>query len=357
MKKILYVASNMRHINNFHIPYIEKLRAEGHTVKVMATGDGADYNIRFVKKLVSLKNLLMRRKIRRIIKRENFDCVILNTTLAAFCVRLALPKTKRPKVMNIVHGYLFSENDSGLKAKFLRYCEKHVREKTDVIVVMNEEDRRIATDNSLCLSEVIMTRGFGATVEKQLITLEHIRQYTDTVDKYMLCFVGELSERKNQRFLICSLPEIKIAIPKVKLVLVGDGDSERSLRALAQRIGVVESVCFVGQKSNPCDFMRAADLYVSASEIEGMPFNIIEALGAKAPILASDIKGHVDLIEDGEEGYLYERGNMADFAAKVKAFYKGDVNVDPQRQAEQYVKYSFDEVFPETYAVMRDFVK
>lgn len=356
MSKILYVASNMRHINNFHIPYIEGLRADGHTVKVMATGEGADYNIRFVKKLVSIKNLLVRSKIRRIVKKEKFDAVILNTTLAAFCVRLALPKKDRPKVMNIVHGYLFSENQKGLKAKFLRFCERIVAKKTDVIVVMNEEDRRIATESSYSLGKVVMTRGMGARVGDQLISLEHIRQYTDTVDKYMLCFVGELSDRKNQRFLICSLPEIKLAIPRLKLVMLGEGDSERSLRALADRIGVSDSVCFVGQKSNPCDFMRAADLYVSASEIEGMPFNIIEALGAGVPILASDIKGHTDLIEDGEEGYLYERGNMADFAAKVKAFYSGDVTVDAERQAAMYKKYSFDEVFSETYSVMRDFV-
>ena len=42
MSKILYVASNMRHINNFHSPYIEGLRADGHTVQVMATGEGAE---------------------------------------------------------------------------------------------------------------------------------------------------------------------------------------------------------------------------------------------------------------------------------------------------------------------------
>ena len=65
----------MRHINNFHLPYIEKLRSEGHTVKIMATGEGADFNVRFVKKLVSIKNLLIRRKIRRIIKKEKFDFI------------------------------------------------------------------------------------------------------------------------------------------------------------------------------------------------------------------------------------------------------------------------------------------
>ena len=67
MSKILYAASNMQHINNFHIPYIEKLKAEGNTVKVMASGDGADVDIPFVKKMLSAKNFFVRRKIKKIL--------------------------------------------------------------------------------------------------------------------------------------------------------------------------------------------------------------------------------------------------------------------------------------------------
>ena len=50
MSKILYAASNMTHINNFHLGYIEALRGSGHTVSVMARGEGADYDIPFEKK-------------------------------------------------------------------------------------------------------------------------------------------------------------------------------------------------------------------------------------------------------------------------------------------------------------------
>ena len=54
MSKILYVASNMTHINNFHRDYIAALREAGHTVSVMARGEGADYDIPFEKKLYLL---------------------------------------------------------------------------------------------------------------------------------------------------------------------------------------------------------------------------------------------------------------------------------------------------------------
>lgn len=357
MSKILYAASSMQHINNFHIPYIERLRAEGHTVKVMASGEGADFNVPFVKKMLSVKNLFARRKIRKILAEERFDAVILNTTLAAFHIRLAMPKKHRPRVLNFVHGYLFYENQGGLKKKLLLFCEKLLAKKTDMIAVMNKEDIRIATENKLCLGEIKMTRGMGATVIEEKHSRDKVRQYLDARDEYLMCFVGELSERKNQRFLICALPEIKIYKPEAALLFVGVGSEEMRLRALADKLGVSESVHFAGQKTNPLDFIRASDLYVSASEIEGMPFNIIEALGCGLPILASDIKGHVDLIENENEGVLYERASVADFVEKAKLLIDGKVNIDKTAQMQKYEKYSFNSVFEETYSVLKDFAK
>ena len=357
MSKILYVASNMQHINNFHVPYIERLRAEGNNVKVMATGAGADYNLLFVKKMFSVRNLFTQMKVRKIVKKEKFDAIILNTTLAAFHVRMAIPRRNRPKVLNFVHGYLFHENQKGLKAKLFLFCEKLFASKTDAIAVMNEEDRRIATENKLTKGEVIMTLGMGVKVPPQKSSYETIRKYTSTENNFLIGFVGELSERKNQRFLICALPEIKIAEPRAELLLVGLGSEEKRLHALAERLGISNSVHFVGYKNNPCDFMRACDLYVSASDIEGMPFNIIEAMGCKVPILASQVKGHADIIEDGVEGCLYENGNMADFIAKAKAFCKGDISVDLESQEKVYNKYCFENVFDKTYSVMRDFAQ
>ena len=75
-KKILYAASSMRHINNFHLDYIKALRDMGHTVKVMASGEGADFDIPFEKKLFSPKNTACRKKIREIIRSEGFDVII-----------------------------------------------------------------------------------------------------------------------------------------------------------------------------------------------------------------------------------------------------------------------------------------
>ena len=111
---------------------------------------------------------------------------------------------------------------------------------------------------------------------------------------------------------------------------------------------------FVGKQKNPCDYIRAVDLYVSASEKEGLPFNIMEALGCGAVTLASDIKGHRDLIEDGVTGFLYTPGDMTQFIDKVKDIHSGKLTLKRDDIVARYKIYSKDNAFPKTYSIIKE---
>ena len=357
MSKILYAAGTMDHIKSFHLPYLDALRADGHEVFVMAKGRDADFDIGFVKKMLSSKNTECRRKIRKILKREKFDVIILNTTLAAFHIRLCLPKRRRPKVINLVHGYMFPKNVKTTRDRIFLFCERFLRQKTDDIMVMNQEDYEIATENKLCLGEVKMTLGMGASVSETVLPPETIRKYTESEGKYVLCFVGELYKAKNQRMLICALPEIQLDIPNAVLWLVGEGADRLELIDLADELKISNSVCFVGRRKNPCDYIRACDLYVSASEKEGLPFNIMESLGCGKITLASDIKGHRDLIEDGKSGILYQPYDITDFVNKVKAIHDGRISINPEDAVSRYKVYSKESAFPSTYGIIKELIE
>ncbi|MBO7303747.1 MAG: glycosyltransferase [Clostridia bacterium] len=354
MSKILYAAGTMEHIRSFHLPYIEQLRRDGHEVMTMAKGNDADFNIGFVKKMLSPKNTSCRRKIRKILKAEKFDAIILNTTLAAFHIRLALPRRKRPKVINLVHGYMFFKGAKSTREKIFLACEKLLKGKTDHVIVMNSEDYQIATENKLCRGEVRVVRGMGAVVGKEQVPPETIYHYTDSKGKFVICFVGELYRAKNQRMLICALPEIKLEIPNAVLWFVGEGIDRHELIALADELNISDSVYFMGDRRNPCDYMRACDLYVSASEKEGLPFNVMEALGCGKTVLATDIKGHRDIIEDGVSGYLFPLGDMNSLLSLVKDFHSGKIGVDAEVAKERFELFSKEKVFCDTYGTVKE---
>lgn len=352
--KVLYAASTMSHINNFHLDYISALREEGYQVKVMARGDGADYSVPFVKKNFSSANKACRVEIRSILEKERFDIVVLNTSLAAFHIRLCLPKVNRPKVVNFVHGYLFSKDTGFIKRKMLLSAEKMLAKKTDSIIVMNEADLKLAQKHSLAMHKVYTCRGMGASVKPEQVPADKLRRELGCEDKFVMAFVGELSARKNQEFLICALNSIKEHIPNAVLWLIGDGLAKEYLTKLAQQVDASESVFLLGRRENACDYMRGCDLYVSASTIEGMPFNLIEAMGCGKTVLASAVKGHTDLIEDGKSGFLFRAGNERAFVEKVVAYHRGEISLNPDDIIERYRDFEKSSVFEDTLRVLKE---
>lgn len=276
----------------------------------------------FEKRIFSLKNLMLVKRVRQILKRESFDALILNTTLASVILRLALPKRlkKITKVINFVHGYLFSGKIRTLRSFLLWLLECLLRKKTDAVITMNREDEGLAKRWRLA-KRIIKSDGVGA-VNRCGFGRERCR------GGFVITFVGELSKRKNQAFLISCMPSLVRYIPEAALCLAGDGSERRRLLRLAERLSVSGAVFFLGQREDAQAIMAGCDLYASAAKCEGLPINIIEALSLGKTVLASDIKGHSDLISSGENGYLFKPCDKADFIKRVIEVYRGGY-IDP----------------------------
>lgn len=335
--KILISASNMMHINNFHRPYIEKFKESGNKVYILSSGEGADFNVPFKKSVLSIKNLFLIPKIRKILKREGFDIVYLHTTLSAFFVRLAMKGLKkRPYVINTVHGYLFSKDTSNIKRVIYLWCEKILRKQTDDIVTMNSEDYKIATENKLCLNKVHSCNGMGVSFP-DLPSIEKASS-----KKTRLVFVGEISKRKNQQFLVKALSKL----PNHTLTLVGDGGERKNIEKIAKKLGVLDRLTITGFTKNVYDYLLSSDIYVCASKIEGLPFNIMEAMHSGLPIVASDIKGHRDLLS---HNCLYEYNNEEQFVQLINgvAIIKASYDLE---------KYKFKNVFNENMKIYTTFI-
>ncbi len=357
-QKILYAASSMSHINSFHGKYIEKLREDGHEVLVMASGEGADFNIPFEKKMLSKKNRECRIQIKEILEREKFDLIILNTSLAAFHIRMALNRKNRPRTVNIVHGYLFPESPKGLKERLkalaLLSAERMLKRKTDAVLTMNDEDFRIATRNNLTRGPIIPTFGLGVPEPSfEKITTEGIRKKYANEGDFVMLFAGEFSGRKNQKFLIDSLPRLKETVPNIRLWLLGDGDDMESMKQRAEKLGICDRVNFFGNRSNPTDYMLECDLYVSPSKSEGLPFNIVEALGCEKTVLATRVKGHTDILSSGA-GFLFKLNDTKDFCEKVTDIFNNKVTVSERKIFIGFRNFSEEVVFYDTYQKIKE---
>ncbi len=354
-KKILYAASSISHIERFHTDYIKALKELGKEVTVMAHGKGADIDIPFEKRIFSPRNLGCIFKIRRIIKDSRFDILILNTALAAFLVRAACGR-KQPKTVYIVHGYLFGEKIRTPREALYLLAELMLRRRTDSVIVMNGEDLRIARKWQLG-KQIFTSHGMGCEIRDVISSPEHIRREFFGEGRFVLCFVGELSRRKNQRFLIQATAALAPKIPNILLCLVGDGEERENLARLSRSLGLADRVLFVGERRDACDFIRASDLYVSASSSEGLPFNVTEALGAGKTVLLSDVKGHVDIINDEVDGFLYKSGDLGDFVNKTCQIYKKNLYIKEKNARLKYFDFSKSKAFKETLSTIIEAAK
>ncbi len=351
--KLLYVASTASHLNRFHQPYLKALR-DCADVQTMANGEGVDHCVPFAKSFFSPANLRCVFQIRKILKREGFDAILLHTTLAAVLVRLAtFGMRQRPYILNVVHGYLFQKNGKGLKHQFLLLCERILRNKTDDIAVMNSDDAEIAKRYRLCKGRIFETKGMGIPdLLAPAVPLPGLREALGVLpEERLCCFVGELSRRKNQAFLIRCMGELKREGIPIKLLLLGEGNEREALEKQISRQGLSDAVILAGSCETVADYLAVTDVYVSASTSEGLPFNIMEAMALGLPILASDTKGQSDLLA-AYAGTLYPHGDMTAFCDAIKALQKeGSLGVG-SRNYPSLAQYRLSSVFAENMKIL-----
>ena len=82
------------------------------------------------------------------------------------------------------------------------------------------------------------------------------------------------------------------------------------------------SIHFLGFSNDVPQLMMASDLSVSSSSQEGLPVYLLEALMAGLPIIATNSRGHADLVEEGVNGYIVDVADKSQFAEKTTELYK-----------------------------------
>ena len=325
-RKVLFTASTFSHIRNFHLPYLNAFQDLGWEVHVACggVGESVPYADRTVplplrKRMWALSNFKAAHTLRNMIRAEGYSLVSTHTSLAAFFTRLAVKgMDNRPPVVNMVHGYLFDDRTPALKRAVLLMAERLTAGETDLLMTMNRWDCELAKRYSLG-REIVELPGVGVDFSR----LDCGREKGGTLrkelgipeDAVVLIYPAEFSKRKSQAVLIQAMARLP---EQTVLVLPGEGALWEQCRALAAQLGLEGRVIFPGHVRDMAPWYGMADIAVSSSRSEGLPFNVMEAMYCGLPVAASAVKGHVDLIRHGETGLLYPYGDPKVCAGVVR---------------------------------------
>jgi len=201
---------------------------------------------------------------------------------------------------------------------------------------------------------------FSPSIELRKNTREKL-QIKD--DQFLLMTSGTLSREKGHHLAINSLMRVQQKFPNTKLIIVGTGDSQTTLKRQIRQNSLQESVILTGFVPNHemPKYYNAADLYLMPTlRIEGLPFVLLEAMSCSKPVIATRTGGNPSVITDGENGFLTEPGNIHQLAQYIMTI-AGDEKVQKRLSIsarETIMKdFTMDKMVDKTLKIMRTIVK
>ena len=135
-------------------------------------------------------------------------------------------------------------------------------------------------------------------------------------DQVTLMHVSNFRPVKRVQDVIAVFAKVREAV-NARLLLVGDGPEATAARCTAERLGVLSDVHFVGIVDHIAPLLRTADLFLLPSSSESFGLAALEAMASRVPVIASDVGGLPELIDDGITGHLLPVGDVNGMATRA----------------------------------------
>lgn len=135
-------------------------------------------------------------------------------------------------------------------------------------------------------------------------------------NSFNLIHIGSLTEEKNHLGLLQIFQSILNEKNNIHLNIIGDGPLRNKIEEKIILLGLEMSVSFHGEVSNPYDYIKQADVMVLPSIIEGMPAVLLEAMYCKTPVVAYNVGGIPEIVNE-HTGFLIEKGEQEAFKNAV----------------------------------------
>jgi glycosyltransferase involved in cell wall biosynthesis len=265
--------------------------------------------LRHVRRAVSpVRDLLGLLELIALIRRERPDIVHLNSSKAGVLGRLAAMLAGAPITVFTVHGWAFKAY-SGIASALYRAADGLMSRATTVTICVTETEREAGLAAGTC-------RPARTTVIPNAIDASSARRAQRDAGPLRIISVGRLAWPKDPITLVHALAQVRAA--SVELLVAGDGPQRPRVEAEVRRLGLDSVIRLLGPRDDVPDLLASCDVFVLASRSEGGPISILEAMAAGLPVVASDVGGVRELVDDGATGLLVPAGDSHALAAALQ---------------------------------------
>lgn len=369
MRKMLMLASVASMIDQFNMPNIKLLSEMGYEVHVGCNFKKGNtcpeekieelkktlekmqiryFQIDFSRNVFKINEILKSYKqVKSLMEKEQYEFIHCHSPIGGVVGRIAGHATGT-KVIYTAHGFHFYKGAPLLNWILYYPVEKWLSKYTDILITINKEDYKRAKEK-FHAKRTEYVPGVGIDVEKiQAVQVDREakrRELGIGKDDFFLLSVGELNKNKNHEVVIRAIAELKN--PKIKYAICGKGPLKEYLEELAVKLGVRNQLFLLGFRTDVIEICKSADVFVFPSKREGLSVALMEAMACGLPCVVSRIRGNVDLIRNGFNGYICDmrKKDFPRIIVKIIQNRKEFLNKNSKKKLEQdYLDFAVEKV-------------
>lgn len=243
----------------------------------------------------------------KIIREETPDIVHAHTSKAGWLARFAGRFTRTPTVFT-AHTWSFADGIPRLQRWTSVPLEYLAAMCSSNIVTVSEANRAMARRRAIGRSQSMVCIWNGVPDVRE-------RACPGLRSHLTLITAARFATQKDHSLLLKALASVE---GEWRLLLVGEGPTQVDVKKLACELGLAQRIEFLGARADVDALLACADLFILPTKWEGLPLSILEAMRAGLPVIATDVGGVGEAVQDGITGYLTPPGNAEQLRRRIQ---------------------------------------
>lgn len=305
-KYVLDLAKNLR--EQYNIMAAAGGKIDSPLFKKLAEKKVKYYPLKHLKRQINpINDILAILELRRLIKLFRPNIIHLNSSKAGVIGSLAVNGIPGIKVVYTAHGFVFNESLGFFKKTFYRLIEKFFSIYKNKIITVSEYDRQAGIKNKIAPVEKFVAINNGIDIQNlKFLNREEARKKLNLPQtKIVIGTIANYYPVKALHRIIGAAKIITKEFNETKFILIGDGLEKKKLEKQIKKENLTNNF-LLGPVENASSYLKAFDIFILSSKKEGFPYVILEAMLAEIPIVATNVGGISEMIDNGKNGFLIE---------------------------------------------------
>lgn len=259
-------------------------------------------------------------KIMSVLKKDNIDLIYSADTFSKIVGGIA-GKRLGLKVIAHCHADYSGQLFKNIVEKFLKMVDLFF---VDAIIAVSERVKTCFKSHKASLRVTTIYNGIDTNIYDPERVYSSIKEeFGINKDCLIIGNIASMDKLKGQIYLLKAMERLKIeGFDNILCIMCGTGEEETNLKKFVYKSGLVNNVLFFGFRNDIPRVLKIIDIMAITSFAESLSISAIEAMAMKVPVIATNVGGLPEVIDDGKTGILIPPGNVDALCEAIKYLIK-----------------------------------